>query len=125
MKRFFYSITALLLLSFNIMAQQEVENKNEDMIITGFNGKIENNSLSLVWKVNTFGQHNYWEVQASKDGNLFSTIGLVMGEDPKSGGTFRYKHDMKSIRPGMKYFRVLHKEKGEWAMASKSIGISK
>lgn len=126
MRQIIYTIAAVLLINFNTNAQQGLENKIPDMKITGFNGKIENNNLSLVWNTNTTRQDNYWEVQASKDGKDFSTIGLVLGADPKQGkGIFRYKQELKKIRPGMKYYRVLHMEKGDWVMASNSIGLLK
>jgi hypothetical protein len=68
----------------------------------------------------------YWEVQASADGKTFSTIGLVMGADPKAEkGGYAFKQQKNKIKPGMKFFRVLHMETAETAMASNTIRLTK
>ena len=125
MRQLLYTITVLLLIGFNASAQ-EIAEKSSDMKITGFTGKIEKNNLSLEWNIPAGVEDNYWEVQTSGDGINFATLGLVMGADPKSEKrSFHYKQEIKKINPGIKFYRVLHIEKGQWAIASKSIGLVK
>ena len=123
MRQLIYTIAALLLISLNANAQKT--EKLSDMKITGFTGKIENQKLSLQWNLTSSENADYCEVQGSEDGIKYTTIGLVVGEDPNEKGSFRYRHEMKKIRPGLKYFRVLQIEKGEWGYASKSINLIK
>lgn len=123
MKQFIY-LLAFAFMNVNAIAQQNVVRNNTT--IEGLQAIVADNQLKINWKSNIIEDVNYWEVQASADGNTFSTIGMVMGADPKaSKGTYAFKQLTKKIKPGMKYFRVLHIESAETAMASNTIGLSK
>ena len=87
---------------------------------------LQNNNLQVAWITNSTLDPNYWQVQASTDGILFSTLGLVLGSDPKSNGaSFMFKLSMNKIKPGYKYVRVLHIESDERAIASTITGLTK
>ncbi len=88
--------------------------------------KVVGNNLQLSWGSTAGDLINYWEVQGSKDGKNFSTLGLVLGADPVSTTTkFKFKQESKKIMPGMKYYRVLRVENETTAIASNMILLSK
>jgi hypothetical protein len=124
MKHFIY-LLAFAFMSVNVNAQG-TDNINVPTSIEGLLATISGNRLHINWKSNKIENANYWEVQASTDGKNFSTIGLVLGADSKNtGGMYSFKQQTNKIKPGMKYFRVLHMETAEKAMASNTIGLSK
>ena len=124
MKKFFY-LLALTMLTITLKAQIT------NIPITGIfaenvKATLQNKNLQVAWITNTTLDPNYWQVQASTDGKLFSTLGLVMGSDPKNNGnSYIFKLSMNKIKPGYKYFRVLHIESDEHAIASTITGITK
>ena len=123
MKQFIY-LLAFAFMSVNASAQQGVE--NTVTTIEGLMVAQSGNNLQINWKSNKTENANYWEVQASTDGITFSVIGLVMGTDPKGArGYYSYKQQANKIKPGMKYFRVLHMENAEEAITSNTIGLAK
>ena len=125
MKYFFYTIAIMLVISFNANAQQN-NSKSSDINIKGFAAKIEHNNLLINWTSIETGVNNYWEVQGSKDGKEFSTIGLVLGADPVTAKVnYEYKQQLTKIRPGFKYYRILHVEAPDRAVASNTIGLTK
>jgi hypothetical protein len=71
----------------------------------GLTVAIINNSVVMNWS-NT--NANYYEIQASTDGKSFSTIGMVIGADPKGDGTtFSFKQQIAKLKPGKPYYRVV------------------
>jgi hypothetical protein len=120
MKQILYTVGILLLINTGLNAQT----KNSSTEINGFAAKIENSNLLINWNSSAEGQSNYWEVQGSKDGKTFSTIGIVLGEDPAEGG-YKYKQSIAKVKPGLKYYRVLHIESDEKATASNTTAVSK
>ena len=83
------------------LAQKSVE-------ITNFKASYENTDLLVKWT--SLLDANYWEVQGSADGKSYTTIGMVMGTDPKGTGSYTFKQKIQKIKPGLIYFRVLHIE---------------
>jgi len=85
---------------------------------------VENNSLLMNWAVSDLTTSNYCEVQASADGKTFSTIGLVMGADPKqSNNGFSFKQGIKNLKPGQVFYRVLNVGTDGKAYASNVIAV--
>jgi hypothetical protein len=80
----------------------------------------------LTWESGAIENDKYWEVQGSRDGKNFSTLGLVFGSNPKTPETgYIFKQDNKKIIPGIKYYRVLLVENETSATASAMISLSK
>ncbi len=124
MKQFIY-LLAFAFMNVNASAQQN-NIANAQTSIDGLMATVNGNKLQIDWKSNKIEDANYWEVQASADGQSFSTIGLVMGADPKAEkGNYSFKQTANKIKPGMKFFRVLHIETDENAFASNTIRLSK
>lgn len=121
MKYFIYIVFTVLFINVSATAQTENAStvKIEDLSV-----KIENNNLQINWSSNTAGEANYWEVQGSKDGKEFSTIGMVLGSDPVKGD-YKYKQSLAKLKSGLKYYRVLHVESDDKAFASNTISVSK
>lgn len=68
----------------------------------------------------------YCEVQASKDGKNFTTIGFVMGANPaKTDNSFSFKQQQAKIKPGMIYFRVLNIGAGDQATSSPVVKLDR
>ncbi len=124
MKQIIY-LLAFAFMSVNTSAQLNIS-KNSPTSIEGLIATLDENNLHIDWKSNKMDDANYWEVQASTDGKSFTTIGLVMGTDPKAArGYYSFKQIKNKIKPGIKFFRVLHIENDDNAMASNTIGLSK
>ena len=71
---------------------------------------------------------NYYEIQASKDGKTFTTIGMVMGADPKgAGNTFSFKQQMAKLKlkPGKAYYRVLLINNDQTTTATDAVKIAR
>src|SRR5437868_1040361 len=78
--------------------------------ISNLKATVQNNNLVINWNVSDAAISNYCEVQASKDGITFSTIGLVMGADPKQPNSFIFKQGLKKLQPGQVFYRILNME---------------
>ncbi|MEO6539238.1 MAG: hypothetical protein ABIT07_12610 [Ferruginibacter sp.] len=125
MKQVFSTIAVMLVISFNVNAQ-EIKSKPSNLVIEGLAAKIQDNQLLINWASEDAGANNYWEVQGSRDGKEFSTIGLVLGADPQQGnGTYKFKQQIAKLKSGLKYYRVLNVESNDRATASNTVSIAK
>jgi hypothetical protein len=97
-----------------------------DSPVINLTASVKNSSLLVNWTIAPNTATSYCEVQASEDGTTFTTIGYVMGADPKQGtNTFSFKQDLKKIKPGKVFYRVLHVTDTNTVVASTSVKISK
>lgn len=89
----------------------------------GLTVEVINNAVVMNWS-NTSA--NYYEIQASKDGKNFTTIGMVMGADPKgAGNTFSFKQQVAKLKPGKSYYRVVLVNSNQTATATEAVKIAK
>lgn len=87
--------------------------------ITNLTAAVVNNNIVINWNVTEELSSNYCEVQASKDGKNFSTVGIVLGADPKqNNNSFAFKQNLAKMKSGNVYYRVLSIVNGEKAIAS-------
>lgn len=94
--------------------------KSIDQLQVSLNG----DNLQVLWKSTIRENANYWEVQASEDGKNFVVIGLVLGSDPKGlPGEYVFKQSSKKIRKNLKFYRVVHIEDSNTAVASNTIRL--
>ena len=106
------------------LAAQDMSSQHQ-ISIDGLSAKQSNASLQISWQSAT-SENNYWEVQGSKDGKAYSTIGLVMGADPKgSSNSFSFKQQTEKIKADLKYVRVIYMEKEGVGYASAPIRLTK
>jgi hypothetical protein len=89
----------------------------------GLTVEVINNAVVMNWS-NTSA--NYYEIQASKDGKSFTTIGMVMGADPKgAGNTFSFKQQLAKLKSGKVFYRVLLVSNNLTATATDAVKIAK
>lgn len=123
MKHFTY-ILALML--FTVAAKAQNGFTTPTIVAENVKATLINNNLQVAWVTSSAINANYWEVQASADGNTFSTIGLVLGADPKGAGeNYMFKQSVSKIKSGFKYYRVLHVETEDRAISSNTIRLTK
>ena len=124
MKHFTYILAFML---FTVAAKAQKNGfKASTIVAENVKATLVSNNLQVAWVTSSAMNANYWEVQASADGSTFSTIGLVMGADPKSAGeNYIFKQSVSKIKSGFKYYRVLHVETEERAIASNTIRLTK
>lgn len=109
----------ILFVSFSALSN----NISDKPVAGGLTVEVINNSLVMNWSNTTA---NYYEIQASKDGKTFTTIGMVMGADPKgAGNTFSFKQQMAKLKPGKVYYRVLLVNADQTLIATPAVKISK
>ena len=95
--------------------------QNGNPAISNLTATVVNNNLVMNWNVSAIDNVNYCEVQASKDGITFSTIGLVMGADPKEPNSFKFKQGLKKLKSGQVYYRVLNVENSGKSYVSNAV----
>ena len=121
MKHFFILI-AYAIININAKAQLN----NEVLFIQHFKVTNVNGQLLMSWQSANSNNEATFEIQASEDGVKFSTIGYVLGADPKGvRGGYAFKQQINKMKPGMRYFRVLQQVNANTAMSSEATGISK
>ncbi len=79
-------------------------------LITILNLKVYAKDTEQVveWNTAVAEQSNCWEIWGSADGKTFTTIAIVLGDDPKQPGSYRYKQKIKQGRGFQKYYRLCH-----------------
>ncbi len=117
-------VVLLLSVAFSNTFAQTVQPGTSD--ISNLNATIKNNNILINWNVTDAIASNICEVQASKDGKNFSTIGIVMGADPKqNNNSFAFKQDITKMKAGQVYYRVLSVGANYTATASNVVKTSK
>lgn len=111
-------------MSVNASSQTAVDNK-ASLNISDIQISYQGSNLLVSWSSNIQSEDSYWEVQASTDGNEFKVIGIVMGADPKSAGTYNFKQLSSRIKPGYRFYRVAHIEQNNLALASNTVRFTK
>lgn len=115
-------ICALVLMIVSTNAFSETVNPS-NTTISNLNAAVQNSNLVINWVVaGTITENfNYCEVQASNDGITFTTIGMVMGADPKNPGSFSFKQNIAKMKSGKLYYRILTVETGGKTLISNII----
>jgi hypothetical protein len=91
-------------ISYGSMAQTST---NELITIKNFKVYEKDAKQVVEWSTGAINT-NYWQVQCSTDGATFTTIALVLGDDPKQPGTYRYAEKIKQGMGLQKYYRLCH-----------------
>ena len=106
MKTISRNIIAALLVAISFTnTQAQTANPS---IVRNVKVSVQNDNLMINWVVTEAATADYYEVQASADGKTFSTIGLVLGADPKQANSFAFKQGVKKMKPGQVFYRVLN-----------------
>jgi hypothetical protein len=122
MKHFVY-LLAFAFMNTPVNAQS-IETGRKENEVLHLQALIQESTLFINWESRSMKEDDYWEVQGSVDGKEFLAIGFVMGADPRGlVNSYRYKQAISKVKPGMKYFRVLHIENASVAFASSSVRL--
>lgn len=98
----------------------------EKAFVTDLTVAVENNQVLVNWVIPDVSTSNYCEVQSSLDGKTFSTIGMVMGADPRqTNNGYAFKQGLKKLKQGRVYYRVLNVGTNGKAYASNVIKTTK
>lgn len=119
---------AFLLLAFSFLFSASFSRniKFDTSVFNNLTVSIVDNNIQVNWNMPADATVNYCTVQASTDGKTFSTIGYVMGPNPKAGNnTYTFKQQLAKIKPGFTYYRVLNVGVNETATASEVVKITK
>ena len=116
----------VLVFSFLFSASFSRHIKFDTSLFNNLTASIVNDNIQVNWNMPANINVNYCAVQASSDGKTFSTIGYVMGPNPKAGNnTYTFKQLLAKIKPGLTYYRVINVAENEAATASEIVKISK
>lgn len=96
-----------------------------DSPVINLTANVENRQLVINWNMQAANASGYCEVQASTDGTTFSTIGLVLGADPKqSTHAFIFKQSLNKMKSGKVFYRILQVDDNKAAVASNIVKIA-
>ena len=99
-------LVTLLSVSFSTAFSQTTATENP--AISNVKATVVNNNIVLNWNLTNELASSICEVQASKDGKNFTSIGIVMGADPKqSNNGFAFKQNLSKMKSGMVYYRIV------------------
>lgn len=101
-------VTLLSLSLSTVSAQTTATEEPVNSGISNIKASVFNNNIVLYWNVTDELKSNICEVQASNDGKNFSTIGIVMGPDPRqTNNGFAFKQNLSKMKAGQVYYRVV------------------
>lgn len=101
-------ICALVLIITSTNAFSETGNQSKTTI-NNLTAIVQNNNLVINWMIaeTATATSDYCEVQGSNDGVTFTSIGMVMGADPKNPGSYSFKQNLIKMKAGKKFYRIL------------------
>ena len=113
------NVICALLLAVSFTSAFSQTSLSGNPAISNLTATVVNNNIVINWNVTDELVSNYCEVQASKDGKNFSTIGIVLGADPKQNNNgFAFKQNLTKLKKGHVYYRVLSVATNDRAAAS-------
>lgn len=102
------NVICALVLTASFSTAFSQTNNQVDPAISNLKATVVNNNIVLNWNTTDALAANYCEIQASKDGKHFSTVGLVLGADPsKTDNSFAFKQNLSKMKAGQVYYRVV------------------
>ncbi len=126
-KKFTLFVKGIWVIIFTLTFTNSFSTNNNASLspVTNLKANIENNNLVIKWNVTPEAAINYCEVQASEDGKTFTTIGYVMGADPKQNNNlFTFKQNLSKLKSGKVFYRILNITADEKAIASEVVKLS-
>lgn len=87
----------------------QISNKQQSVTIKNFIIYEKDAKLFIDWATDGTVATNIWKVQSSTDKVQFTTIALVLGNDPgQQGDNYKYKEKLKEYNKGVMYYRLCH-----------------
>lgn len=122
MKQYLYVVALICFCKFasaQTAVQPAAETDKFSIEVSELSGK-----LNINWCDKKGLDVDYWEVQSSKEGTEFTTIGLVFGPEPgNKSNCFRFKQDKNKLEKGIVYFRVMPMIKGAASIPSNAVQV--
>lgn len=101
-------VIAVIILSVSFTSTFAQENSTGNSTINNLKATVVNNNVVINWNMTEIGSSEFCQVQASTDGKNFTTIGFVLGADPKqNNNSFAFKQNLAKMKSGNKYYRVV------------------
>ena len=102
------NVICALLVSISFTSAFSQTSVSASASISNLTATVVNNNIVINWNLTDELASNYCEVQASNDGKNFSTVGLVLGADPKqTNNGFAFKQNLAKMKAGQVYYRVV------------------
>ncbi|MGC4103316.1 hypothetical protein [Ferruginibacter sp.] len=113
MKRKINLVIAAAFIITTAFSQQK--NKNVPIVINKLTIYENKSQLIIHWSTEGDSASNVWQVQRSADAKQFTTIAIVLGNDPtQPGNAYAYKEKLKRRKATKYYYRLCHIDtKGE------------
>jgi hypothetical protein len=103
-----WSIVVLMAVFINTAAQGQP--LTDTITITNF--KVYEKDAKQVVEWNTAAapatSSSWWQVQGSTNGTTFTTLAIVLGDDPREQGTYRYAAKIGTNKNTIKYYRLCY-----------------
>ncbi len=122
MRHVFYTV-AFMLVAVTAMSQS-LHTQNMDTI-TNLSAAKTGDNIRISWGSTIAESEGYWDVQASRDGKDFKTLGLVFGSEPAQKGRYCFKEKASKILSAFTLYRVVHIKQDYTALASEAIRLTK
>lgn len=127
---FFKKIGLLILSTISISCYLKAQQTQQATIaktitITNFRAYEKDAKQVVEWHTAASEPANYWQIQGSTDGTRFTTIAIVLGDDPQLPGTYRYSERLKRGKSLQQYYRLCHIDTGGTAQISEIIRPAK
>ena len=113
------------LIAFISYQSQGQPSKTETITITNFKVYEKDAKQVVEWNAAIAADSSWWQVQGSADGQSFTTLAIVLGDDPRQQGTYRYTGKVRKGRSPLKYYRLCYIDNGGTTQMSKIIQPAK
>ncbi|MBP6432508.1 MAG: T9SS type A sorting domain-containing protein [Ferruginibacter sp.] len=82
------------------VGQNDVHSNYSSTQYVSINGFVYENGVQLAWVINSASENSYFEVERSFDGNLFNTVGMVLGAESviNDNQTFGFKDNTSKLK---------------------------
>lgn len=114
---------SLLGIMFLMAIVSNAQKANDHINVTNFKTYIANTKQVIEWSTDAAQPTNYWMIQCSKDGKEFTTVGLVLGADPRQEGD-KYVFT-QPVRPTISknFYRLSHINKDGTEQLTEAISL--
>jgi hypothetical protein len=119
-----WGITVLAAVFINTAAQSQP--LTDTITITNF--KVYEKDAKQVVEWNSAvaaATTSWWQVQGSTNGTTFTTLAIVLGDDPREQGTYRYAAKIGKSKTAIKYYRLCYMGTGGTTQLSEIIQPAK
>ncbi len=118
-----WSITVLAAMFIHTAAQSQP--LTDTITITNFKVYEKDTKQVVQWNTAAAAATSWWQVQGSADGTTFTTLAIVLGDDPREQGTYRYAAKIGKSKTAIKYYRLCYMGTGGTTQLSEIIQPAK